>query len=253
MTDIFQDSVEESKPTPQVEQTQDSTYKYHMVNLPSKGKFGYSETIEYRDILVKDEKVIASATPDNFQKVLNGVLKSLLKDSSYFEKLTIDDRDFLLTWIWANNYPTKRKLEYSCGECGSKNTTEIDITELEIIDLADDFEITEYTLRSGRTVKIKPLTVNDEATIEKFAKSSGNEEWFVAQCMCIDLGIVMPLKQKINHIEENISGYDMSKIRGIIKGMKYGVPTTTTVKCSSCGEDNQIDIPFQVDFFLPVL
>jgi hypothetical protein len=255
MSDFFEDTEEVEKPKKikQVAKVEDATFKYHMVDLPSNGKFGYPSTVEYRDILVKDEKVVASATPENFQKVLNGVLKGLLKDDSYFDKITTDDRDFLLTWIWANNYPTKRKLEYTCPKCDTTNIAEIDIVELDISELPDDFEIKEYTLKNGKTVKINPLTVRDEYTITEFSKSSSNEEWFVAQCVCINLGTVMPLASKIDYIENNISGYDMAKIRGMIKGMKYGVPKTTSTTCRHCKEENQIDIPFQVDFFLPTL
>lgn len=252
MNDMFADDIEAPRP-PQGNEVEHPSYKYNTATLPSRGKFGYPETVEYRDILVKDEKIIATATPDNFQKVLNGVLKSLLKDGSFFDKLTIHDRDFLMTWIWANNYPTTRKLEYECSHCGTKNNTSFDILELDVTELDDEYEIPEYTLRNGETIKVKQLTVADEASMSQIAKTSDLEEWYIAQCMSIDLGRVMPLKQKINFIEENISGFDMAKIRGILNNTKYGVPTTLEATCASCGEGNVINIPFQVDFFLPVL
>jgi len=233
----------------------DDGYRYSSLTLPSGGEFGYPEEIEYRDILVKDEKVLASSTEKTFGKCLNKVLKSLLKDQSFYEKLTIHDRDFLLVWVWANNYSTIKHIEMSCPHCDAKNSYKIDLTELEIKSLDEGFKNPyPYTTVNGEDVSFRMLTVNDEAVARDFCRMNKEyEENLVSMCLSVNLKVTVALKERIKHIEDNFTGKDMSILRGFHRHFKYGVVDSAKEECKSCGEVNRFSIPFQVDFFIPSL
>lgn len=239
----------------EIQEEEDLGIRYSSVDLPSGGKLGYPESLEYRDIMVRDEKIIASATEKTFPKVLNNVLKSLLKDQSYFEKLSLFDRDFLLLWIWANNYSATKTLDTACPHCGSDNEYVVDITKLEVDELKDEYKHPyPYTLSSGKKVKLRLLTVKDEEVSRMLSgKSKDLDEQFIMLCASIDFGIAMPLTEKIKKIENEVSGKDMAFIRGFHQYFKYGINNHVDRNCSSCGEAAVIEIPFQLDFFLPTL
>lgn len=243
-----------NSPKPSVATEENLNVIYSAVELPSKGKLSYPSEIHYRDILVRDEKEIASATEKTFVKVLNSVLKNLLKEQDEFEKLTIYDRDFLLLWIWANSYSTVKTVEVTCPSCGHKNRYDIDLTKLEVKDLSEDYvHPYKMTLPSGKEVTLKLITVGDEELVRKFcAANTDVDETFALLCNSVSFGVVTSLRDKIAAMD-NFSGKDMSAIRGFHNKFKYGVNDKVSKECNSCGEVSEFSVPFQVDFFLPVL
>ena len=260
MSDMFEEDLEKVLSEPKENKVKEvpeenSRYRYSIVSLPSGGKLGYPEEVEYRDIMVSDEKVLSSSTEKTFGKTLNGVLKTLLKDKSFFNKMSIYDRDFLLIWIWANNYSTTKTIETKCPTCEASNTYIVDLTELEIKDLDNKFKNPyPYTTVGGEKIKFRLLTTEDEEVSRKFCNMNKTyDESFVSLCLSIELKTVMPLKEKLKHIEETFTGKDMSIARGFHRHFKFGVNDIIEKECSACGEVSKIAIPFQVDFFIPSL
>lgn len=239
----------------EVQEDKVSSIRYSMVDLPSMGKLGYAETIQYRDILVRDEKIIASATEKTFTKVINNVLQSLMEDRSYFQKLSIYDRDFLLLWIWANNYSTIKSIETECPHCGNTNKYDIDITTLDVKNLDEEYTHPfEFETSTGETLFLRLLTIEDEEVARNYASKHPDvmEEAVLLYC-AIDFETKMTLSKKIEKIENELRGKDMAYIRGFHQHFKYGVDDVVERECKSCGEVNKIAIPFQLDHFLPSL
>jgi len=235
--------------------TKQDKYKYNSVDLPSEGKLGYSTEVRYRDILVKDEKEISSATEHNFQPILNKIISGLLEDSTFYKEMSIYDRDFLILWIWANNYSTHKDLEYTCPHCETHNKESVDLTKIPVSPISDSYVSPyKYTLSNGEDIVLRLITVRDEEIATNFVKNNKQyDEAFIMLCLSIDFKTKMPLKEKMKYIEDNMTGKDMSKIRGFHKHFKYGIDDSIELECSGCGEVNKTNIPFQVDFFLPTL
>ena len=98
------------------------------------------------------------------------------------------------------------------------------------------------------------LTVKDEEVARKFCNNHKDyEESFVMLCLSINLKTVVPLEDRIKHIEDNFTGKDMSVLRGFHKHFKYGLNDVVDKECTNCGEVNKIAVPFQIDFFIPSL
>lgn len=255
---IEEDEVVENASPPAPAATQekeDLRTRYYEVELPSKGKLGYDQFVKYRDILVRDEKILSTATAANYSRVLNDILKSLLKDDSRYDELTISDRDFLLMWIWANNYSPIRKFDVSCQECGTTENKEIDLTKIDVTEISDEYvHPFKMSLSNGNEVSLRLMTVADEKAAQSFVKR--NKEYDVLSVMfalTIELGRVMPLQQKLDYIEENLTGRDMSLVRAFHRHFRYGVEDTAEHQCSACSEVTRFEIPFSIDIFMPTL
>ena len=248
---VISQSKKKKKEASKEETTDD--YVYASVELPSNGSLGYPSELEYRDILVKDEKVLASATEKTFPRILNNVLKGLLKDKSFFNKMTMHDRDFLLLWIWANNYSTTKDIEMQCPHCGHNNNYKIDLTKLNIEDINPELKNPyPFTTKGNEKVSFRLLTVEDEEVARKFCNNNKDyDETFVLLCLSINFKKVTSLMDRINHIEDKFTGKDMSVLRGFHKYFKYGIDDVVDKECNNCGEVNKIAIPFQIDFFIP--
>lgn len=228
--------------------------RYYELELPSLGRIGYPRNIEYRDIMVRDEKILASATDKNYINVLHKILKSLLKDQSFFSQLTIHDRDFLLLWVWANNYSSIKTVPVTCPICDHKVDKDIDLTKLKVDEISAEIKNpTRLTLSDGKVVDVSLLTIGIQEAATNFCKDHPEYDFetvAVSLSMAVE-GLPMPAEMKIRWIEENVRGKDMALIRGFHEHYKYGVDEQMEHTCPACTEVTQVRVPFQPKWLRP--
>lgn len=255
MNDMFVDEESTPEQTTNDKIEDDLRIIYHRVDLPSMGKLGYPDYVEYRDILVRDEKILSTTTNKDFRKTLNDILKSLLKDKSFYEKMSSSDRDFLLLWVWANNYSTIKKFEVTCPYCVNKDTISIDLTEVTINNLSDDYiDSFKMNISNGEEITLRLITVGDEDKAENFVKNNPSYELTsVLFAMATDFSTRLPLKEKLKYIDDNLTGKDMSMIRAYHNYFNYGIDDNVKHTCTSCSEVTNHKIPFSEEFFMPTI
>lgn len=228
------------------------------VELPSKGKLGYPDTVTYRDMMVRDEEILASTTGDTYSSVLNGVIKSVLNDCEFFEKMSIHDRDFLLVWLWANNYDAIKTMSVTCPKCKTVTNHKVDLTKLKTTDINMDIKNPfELTLKNGNTVKVRLITVGDELTVERYIRINDDESGTLRKTYelltivaALDLGMEMPFDSKVQWVRENITSKEMGIIKAYHRFFRFGVEPDKEYKCSACGEVTVAPIPFQAEDIL---
>lgn len=252
--DMFGDTVG-TAPTSKPENVTELQIKWHSVELPSKGRLGYPATVEYRDILVRDEKILSSSTDNNYRKTLSRILKGLLKDQSYYEQLSITDRDYLLMWIWANNYSVTKEYSIRCRGCETEGNHSVNLTELDVTELSDKYDPNlKIPLGSGHTIGVRTITVGDEDIAEEYSNKNKEVEYTdVLMALSIITPTVLPIKQKLEWVSDNITGKEMGMVRAFHSYFQYGVDTNAEYHCSACGEVTPFEIPFSPDFFLPTV
>jgi len=256
---MFVDDVESNEEDLVVEQQEKQTPpKANVIELPSNGAFGYPREVEYREMMVKDEEILSMATGENYSKVLNGVLKSVLNDCPFYENITTHDRDFLLIWIWANNYESKKHLTVTCENtndmgdvCGHVNNVTVDLTKLDISNPREKFTgAIEVTLKkTGKPIKIRLNTVRDELDTEAFLSSEAGKNQKYDHLMnvaSLDLGIDTSLENKLKWVRDNVSAKEMALVRKFHKSLAYGVKTMLSHTCEKCGGETHYVLPFQV-------
>lgn len=240
---------QKTEPKPQTLST-----KYYDVTLPSQGKLSYPKTIQYRDILVRDEKIIMSATNDNYPKVINRVLKSVLGDVDFYDDLVIHDRDFLLTWIWANNYDPVKSIQVECPDCSHVDNVDVDLTKLNVEDIPSDFvQPFEIDVDDNITIGVNLVTVGDEKEAARIAEESNEYDYeTILYYLSIDVPIdYNTLDEKFEWIEENMKGRDMAMVRSFHEYFAFGVENEIEHKCTGCGEVNRHTVPFRPEWLLP--
>jgi len=230
----------------------------NFIDLPSRGKLGYPAQVTYRDVLVKDESALATVTEPTLNRTLNSTLKSILNDWEYFEQMSIHDRDFALMWVWANNYSPVKTAEVTCPN-GEKEKFEVDLTQVDVIDINTEMPVPFVIPRNeGNDIKVYPTTVQDEIDVESYIasltdaqKKNANYEQLL-MISTIDLGMAVPLSQKVRWANENLDGKSFGYVRKYHNYFKFGVKETVEHKCSGCEEVTEVNLPFQItDILFP--
>lgn len=227
---------------------------HNIIQLPSKGVLGYPEHVEYRDILVKDEEVLSLATPENYARTLNSVIKNILNGCEFFEEMTIFDRDYVMVWLWANNYNPVKEVEVECQGCRNKEIHRVDLTEVDVSDIKEDIpQPFVLPLRNSKmsSVSVRLNTVGDEMEVESFLQKNPKTNFETLMLSAsLDLGYDVPLAQKYKWVKENITGQEMGYIRQFHRYFKYGVSDTVEHNCSECSEVTRGRLPFQAEDIL---
>ena len=221
----------------------------YLIDLPSAGKHGYPSTITYRDIMAGDEEVLKTATRKNYARTVNSVLKSVCNDADFFDDMTVHDRDFVLTYIWANTYDPIKSFEMTCRHCGNKEEKKVDMTEVDVTDIKDNF-VNKFPLtikKAGKTIHVRPVKVRDENAAEKF--KADNKEIkdgieYLTTVLAIDFGHPMALRERIDWVKDNVSAKEMGNIKQYHEHFFYGLDTTFEHTCSECEGVTPGRIPF---------
>lgn len=228
----------------------------NIIELPSNGKLGYPETISYREILVKDEETLSTATPETYTTVLNKVLKSVLNNCPFYEQMSIHDRDFLLVWLWANNYDPVKELTIKCPECSTKTNHKVDLREIEVHDISEDFiKEFEIELTNGEKCWVRMTTVEDELFAEKYHKKHKDLSIdYILTIASIMTEKVMPFEQKLHWARENMKSRELGIVKRYHSHFKFGINALKDYECPACGEVTQDIIPFQAeDILMPTV
>jgi hypothetical protein len=224
----------------------------NILTLPSLGKLGYPKEVTYRDILVKDEEVLSMATEETYAKVLNRVLKSILNDPPFYEKMSIHDRDYAMIWLWANNYDPIKKMKVTCGHCENVDTHNFDLRTVEVEDIKEDFvDSLEIPLKNGGRVAVRLPTVEDELSAEEYTRKNKNHSYqYVLLAHTIKIPKVMKFSEKLEWIGDNMTAQEIGYVKNYHKYFKFGVNSLAEYKCTACGEVTQDFIPFQAEDIL---
>lgn len=228
---------------------------YYSVSLPSKGRLGYPDVVEYRDIMVKDEKLLAASTATNYISNLHKILKGLLKDQSFFNQLSVADRDYLLLWIWANNYSPEKDVEIECPSCEHTVTKKINLTKLAVKDIDADLQFP-FVLEASTGVKlnVRPFTVGMQEAATTYIKDHADcsfDTAAVALSFSVEGRLQGSPVSHIKWVEDNIRGKDFALVRAFHEHYAFGVADKMEHTCPACGEVNQVPTSFRLQWLLP--
>lgn len=225
--------------------------KYLEVSLPSKGLVypGVDITkIGVRTFKGKDEKLMADLNSGNFERRILTILNSVIKGIDA-ATLTTGDRLYLLIWEAINSYSKDYKIEGDCLNCFQKITIPVDLSQLEVVDLPDNFkEPYPLTLSTGELVNLKLLRVEDEVKVADYEKSSSQSSWLFrfAHTIINDKGIW----DKVAWLE-NLPAKDVAAIRAFQDKFTHGPKLETKYTCSKCGGTGIMPVPFRLQMFFP--
>jgi len=227
--------------------------EFVQVNLPSGCKLYEGikpEDVQLRPLLGKEEEILAQLSAENFERKLPAVLKEVVRGVE-IEQLTSGDHLFILIWEVINSYSNLTAVENTCEFCGSNIVADIDLGELEIIDLPEDYnEPYEVALSSGNKIKLRLLRVQDEIDIINFTKNSTGSSWLYRYAASIVDPELDAMKRML--FLSNLPAIDVAKVRAFHERFYHGPQLEAPYICSKCGKEGEISLPFcLLDILVP--
>jgi len=208
-----------------------------------------AEDITIRAYTAKDEIYLAEINPVNLESKYLLVLKEVIKGIDP-KLLTLGDRLYIMIWEYINSYSPTIQLSTVCSHCLNDIDVTIDLTKLNLVELPDDYH-QPYRVKlpdKDREIFLKLLDIQDEIAIEKYEKKfkNGHIYRYARSVVSDDIDVLA----RVDDIEK-LSSKDLAKIRAFQEKFFHGPDMNTTFTCPSCGEEDDIIVPFQLEFLYP--
>jgi hypothetical protein len=217
------------------------------VSLPSRGKAynNHNGTVKIKPFTFEQEKKLRS-----IKKARQGraIIKSLFDDCVEgldYDSMTLFDKAYLLFKLREISYGDDYKIRGICEHCEAESELVLQISKVPVNYAPDDYQEPFKT------------TLPDSLQEVTFISPRGKDEDFVED---VDL-LVDNLHQFVLSVSDHadkkiIEGFikgttakDVATLREQIFKQRYGMDTTVTFGCASCGEDTQTTIPLNENFF----
>ncbi len=221
------------------------------INLPSKC-LPY-DGVKPEDVMVrayqgKDEIFLAEINPINLEQKYLQVLKNVLRGVNP-ENLTLGDRYYIMVWEYAKSYSNDLVVKLKCTHCLKDVEAIINLGELNVVSLPDNFkQPCERILPvSGKKVMLRLFTVKDEIEANKYEEH--NDDGLLYRCarMMVSNDDIL---QRIDELK-GMAAKDVAAIRAFQHEFDHGPDMNTTFKCPSCGEVDNIKVPFRFEDIFP--
>lgn len=220
------------------------------------------EVISMRAMTTKEEKMLIGSTGNSaFDKVIGACIVE--PKNIPLGKLLIPDKHFLLLKLRILSYGSSYHATYKCPDCGESHEYSLDLDELEIHELADDFvEPIEFELpMSGDSIGIRLLRDKDNKKVENKAKRlkrkakgamTGDISYILrlAEHLVLVNGEEIPANKKQAYVE-SMHSRDSAYIRHQLNSIELGYDLQIYEDCPFCGSEVEFTLPMTEEFFRP--
>jgi hypothetical protein len=253
-----------------------------LVDLPSKGKFypeGHplkdADHIEIRQMTAKEEDILTNKSLIKKGIVIDRLIESLLVDRSIpVQSILVGDKNAIMIAARMSAYGPKYSVFVSCQECGAKNNLQIDLLQsksrttedvLEEVKNDESVDINEYehgniavTLPKTKwKVRCKLMNGRDETkilqTIEEKRRGGNTPELSISDQLKLIVFSINDVEDRdtLNLAVESMPAYDAKYLRNIYQKFVPNVFIKEKFSCSSCLEEQEVEVPFTQEFFWP--
>ena len=239
------------------------------VELPSKG-IGYpsghplhnQETIEIRFMTAKDEDILTSRSLLKKGLALDRLIDNLLVDKTLKAKdIIVGDRNAIIIAARSSAYGHIYETKVECPSCGNKQKHEFDLSKADIHEpvLGEDIKELDNgnymvsTPYSKIEVEMRLLTGRDEAVIFKLMNKNKEGDAILSTQMKLYIVSVNGHKQDnvIEHFINNVPAAEARYVRNAYKDLAPTIEIKGDFECNSCTHEQELEVPFNTDFFWP--
>lgn len=235
------------------------------VTLPSKGLLydGINPEFTLKMMGVSEEKMIFGSTNSN---AIEKALQSCIVEPKNIDpdQLLAADEHFLLMKLRIHTFGPEYHVVGKCTECGKRNEYDINLdTDLTINTLRDDFkEPIEISLPLSKDkLEVRLLRNKDVDRIEKQAKriarsssASQGELEYVMRMAAMIVSINKEIQESPEMAQtyvESMNSYDSAYFWSIMDEVRIGYDSRIIVTCNECGEEYELLVPMNSEFFRP--
>ena len=241
------------------------------VPLPSRGVI-YSEdkgiydteTLDIKPMTAKEEDILTSRAYIKNGTVISKLIKSCLVDKSIDpDDLISGDRNALLVALRITGYGADYELDINCPACGKTNKATFNLSELKIKRLQVEPDVLGENVFNvvlpvtKKNVKVKFLTGHDEKemmiTNDRKKKSGLNTDNSVTDRLNRSILQIENIKDKnkIKLFVQNMPARDSLALRRFLDNHEPGVDMRSTMQCTHCFEESEVELPIGPTFFWP--
>jgi hypothetical protein len=244
------------------------------VELPSKGEFypdGHplngKDKIEIKFMTAKEEDILTSRALIKKGVAIDKMLESLIVDKSIkVDNLLLGDKNALVVAARISGYGASYKTNITCPSCGTNAKHDFDLEKLSI-HRCENLEEFGATLASASTfkfilprtkaeVEVRLLTGKDENELveiaEKRKKANLPEETSTSQMKSYVVSVNGNKdKNYLKQFIENLPAIDAKSLRLVYRELTPNVDMKQNFVCSACSFEQEMEVPFTVDFFWP--
>lgn len=245
-------------------------YPTQSVVVPSKNRFyGLDETFKFeiRGMTVQEQKQLLNMNQNNVDDTIMKIIRACVTNIDVNQlNLLLMDRDYLLYEIRKLTYGNDINIEYSCSNCGTKNSFVQDLSTLEVKYIDDDSILERLKYKSkyiineetGEPVVIQFFfpTVKSNNEMNILMKNKNNKDLLIYQTIVSNIysidGEPVNLLMK-KELMEIFMGLPASEITEMTKLLRHDFGIQQTVKhiCDNCSTENDVPV-LNTDFFFPV-
>jgi len=238
------------------------------VDLPTKGRF-YSEahplkdkeTVEIRYMTAKEEDILTSKTLLKNGMAIDRLIGSILVDKTInVASLYASDKNAILVACRISGFGPDYETRVNCPACGTSAPYTFDLNQCrpyfgnEELDIDGEGAFTVVLPVTSIEARIKILNSKEEAFLTQLAENKAKKN--LPESMLTDQlkAIVVSLngqteRSTINKFVDVMPARDSRFLRKEYAKAAPGVEMKNDFKCSSCGHEQEVDIPLTADFF----
>jgi hypothetical protein len=260
----------------------DFTCPTEFVDLPSQGRF-YPEdhylhgvdSIEIRFMTAKDEDVLTSRSLLKKGVAIDRFLQNIIIDKKVrLADLLVGDKNALVVASRITGYGAEYQTKIACPACGDSQEYEFNLEESVVNDggipsIASSAPITAEGMSATENNTWLVECPKSKVTVELCLLTGAHENYLVkSQAMkkkqkLPDAMLTDQLRQIIVSVngsaeKKNVNKFidimpasDSRFLRGLYEKLMPNIDLTQHFECHSCGNEQEMEVPFTTDFFWP--
>ncbi len=238
-----------------------------IVELPSKG-IGYpsghplhgKDSVEIRFMTAKDEDILTNRSLLKKGVALDRLIDNILVNKEVKSKdILVGDRNAIIIAARSSAYGHLYNTKVQCPSCGAQKKMTFDLSnpvtlepQKENVEELDNGNYSYVTEFSKIQVEMRLLTGHDEAILFKVMNSKNNDAFITSQMKLYVVSVNGHSDRSvINHFVDNVPAIESRAVRKVFGNLSANLKVSEEFECESCGFEQEMEVPFNTDFFWP--
>ena len=251
------------------------TVPTEFVEIPSKGLYygpdhplHMCDTIEIKYMTAKDEDILTSPALVKKGVAIDRMLQNIIADKRVkVEELLVGDKNALVVAARSSGYGADYTTQITCPRCGTSGQYTFDLQDGVLssggVDALAEMDIDVEKNEKGNflvelpkmkvKVELRLMTGREEKIISKLITSSKKEDSVLTTQLktFIVSADGHTERRAIELLVHNMPASDSRFVRKIYQKLAPNIDLTQHYECGYCSYEQEMEVPFNADFFWP--